>query len=178
MKRKIITIVCLCCILLLLSNHRAYATEGKLRITVAEGGADAYQYDAAHKTYVITKGGDYHITMGEGISVTQDKIEIKSPDPVSLTLENVHINVENQSGEAAFLIASSARDVELFLSGENTLHSGQNAAGLQKNTADEKRLTIKSVSEERGSLTARGGENAAGIGGANGENILLEGGMI
>ena len=85
-----------------------------------------------------------------------------------VTLSNVNINA---SGAAV----SVSGDVELIISGTNTLHSGTNHAGVEK--IDNGTLTISGT----GTLEAYGGQGGAGIGGArnkNASNIVIEGGTI
>ena len=85
-----------------------------------------------------------------------------------VTLSNVNINA---SGAAV----SVSGDVELIISGTNTLHSGTNHAGVEK--IDNGTLTIDGT----GTLEAYGGQGGAGIGGArnkNASNIVIEGGTI
>ena len=70
-------------------------------------------------------------------------------------------------------------NVEIELDGDNELKSGTQSAGLEKTSTGT--LTLKDDSKEAGSLTATGGNNAAGIGGGfqgNGENITITGGTV
>ena len=86
-----------------------------------------------------------------------------------VTLSNVNINA---SGAAV----SVSGDVELIISGTNTLHSGTDRAGLEK-ADDNGTLTIDGT----GSLEAYGGNEAAGIGSRannNVRNIVINGGTI
>ena len=110
---------------------------------------------------------------------------------LNLTLKDVKIDVSDtgdvnhygpdQRGKAALSVQGSG-DVEIELDGKNELKSGAHRAGLDKNTFDSTgTLTLKDDSKEAGSLTATGGNNAAGIGGGfqgNGENITITGGTV
>lgn len=86
-----------------------------------------------------------------------------------VTLSNVNINA---SGAAV----SVSGNVELVITGTNTLHSGTDRAGLEK-ADDNGTLTIDGT----GSLEAYGGNEAAGIGSRannNVRNIVINGGTI
>ena len=85
-----------------------------------------------------------------------------------VTLSNVKINA---SGAAV----SVSGDVELIISGTNTLHSGTNHAGVEK--IDNGTLTISGS----GTLEAYGGQGGAGIGSGSQKgcsNIVIESGTI
>ena len=92
----------------------------------------------------------------------------------NVTLENVNIN----TGGAA-ISTSGQGNVNIELDGTNTVQSGTNHAGVEKNSTGT--LTIKDEKNNKGSLTATGGFNGAGIGGGfggSGSNITIEGGEI
>ena len=85
-----------------------------------------------------------------------------------VTLSNVNINA---SGAAV----SVSGNVELIISGTNTLHSGTNHAGVEK--IDNGTLTISGS----GTLEAYGGQGGAGIGSGSQKgcsNIVIESGTI
>ena len=87
-----------------------------------------------------------------------------------VTLSNVKIET---TSNAAVLVSGN---VELIIEGTNTLHSGENHAGVEK-ADDNGTLTISGT----GTLEAYGGQGGAGIGGAwhkNASNIVIEGGTI
>ena len=105
---------------------------------------------------------------------------------LNLTLKDVKIDVSDtgdqydwdQKGKAALSVQGKG-NVEIELDGDNELKSGTQSAGLEKNSTG--KLTLKDDSKEAGSLTATGGNNAAGIGGGfqgNGENITITGGTV
>ena len=107
---------------------------------------------------------------------------------LKLTLKDVKIDVSDtgtedyfKAGKAALSVQGSG-DVEIELDGDNELKSGVNRAGLEKNTSDSTgKLTLKDDNNEAGSLTATGGNWAAGIGGGylgNGKNITIKGGTV
>lgn len=105
---------------------------------------------------------------------------------LNLTLKDVKIDVSDtgdqydwdQKGKAALSVQGKG-NVEIELDGDNELKSGNQSAGLEKTSTGT--LTLKDDSKEAGSLTATGGNNAAGIGGGfqgNGENITIKGGTV
>ena len=86
-----------------------------------------------------------------------------------VTLSNVNIDAPGAA-------VSVSGNVELVITGTNTLHSGTNHAGVEK-ADDNGTLTISGT----GKLNAYGGIGGAGIGGAwhkNASNIVIEGGTI
>ena len=88
-----------------------------------------------------------------------------------VTLSNVNINA---SGAAV----SVSGDVELIISGTNTLHSGTGHAGVEK-ADDNGTLTISGTGT--GTLEAYGGQGGAGIGSGSQKgcsNIVIESGTI
>ncbi|MBS5513571.1 MAG: hypothetical protein KHX18_08230 [Faecalibacterium prausnitzii] len=105
---------------------------------------------------------------------------------LKLTLKDVKIDVSDtgtedysKAGKAALSVQGSG-DVEIELDGKNELKSGNLKAGLEKNTS-EGTLTLKDDNQKAGSLTATGGNWAAGIGGGylgNGKNITIKGGTV
>lgn len=96
----------------------------------------------------------------------------------NVTLQNVNIDTSS-TGEAAVAITGNG-DVIIELDGNNTVQSGQNHAGVEKNTTEDSgkgNLTITDENGTAGSLKATGGENGAGIGGGaygTGDNITVE----
>ena len=73
-------------------------------------------------------------------------------------------------------------DATIELDGDNELKSGSNNAGLEKNGNESSgKLTIKDDNDTKGSLTAEGGKDGAGIGGgyeSGAGNIEITGGTI
>ena len=122
-----------------------------------------------------------------------DKVEVKLEDvnidassrvnPSATTLNDTSYAAVNVTGKG---------DTNIELDGDNELKSGRYRAGLEHNqTADSEgnvtsgKLTIQDDKDNAGSLTATGGESAAGIGGGNanagqvtitGSNITATGG--
>ena len=138
--------------------------DGSIRVYI---GADGKQY-AQQGDYEAQQSGNLSITTNG--SPTENTITIEGGTTgAKVTLSNVKINA---SGAAV----SVSGNVELVITGTNTLHSGENRAGLEK-ADDDGTLTISGP----GKLNAYGGQGGAGIGGAwhkNASNIVIEGGTI
>ena len=84
----------------------------------------------------------------------------------------------DQKGKAALSVQGKG-NVEIELDGNNELKSGASRAGLEKTSTG--KLTLKDDNKETGSLTATGGNNAAGIGGGylgDGRDITITGGTV
>ena len=85
------------------------------------------------------------------------------------------------AGKAAVTVQGD-HDAAIELDGANELKSGSHNAGLEKNGHESSgKLTIKDDNDTKGSLTAEGGEDGAGIGGgyeSGAGNIEITGGTI
>ncbi|MCD8037372.1 MAG: carbohydrate-binding domain-containing protein, partial [Clostridiales bacterium] len=147
-------------------------TYGGITITTDDGN---FSYDSNNNVITIESGGTYTIK-GESSTETTVTIKITASDSkaVTITLENVDISSSTKSP----LEIDTTSNVTIKLSGTNTLDASgaKYKAGLQK-TSTGNTLTITGD----GSLTAKGGTNAAGIGGGNGKDgssITISGGTI
>jgi hypothetical protein len=121
---------------------------------------------------VISVGGEYVVTG----STTSNTISVNTSDAVTLTLDNVSIDVSATSGQSAF---DSGGNIALYLKGSNTLKSGANQPGIK--VTDGEQLTIDNAPSAQGSLTASGGGFGAGIGGGfmqNGGTVMIHGGAV
>ncbi len=128
---------------------------------------------------LITSGGEYYVTG----STAANTITVNTTDPVSITLDNVSIDVSGTAGKCAF---DSGTDVTLYLKGTNSLKSGdltlegllgQPGLKVQENEC----LVIYEDSAAAGSLTATGGNRGAGIGGEGGKDggtVTIESGTV
>ncbi|MCI7767622.1 MAG: hypothetical protein MSJ26_06545, partial [Oscillospiraceae bacterium] len=156
----------------------ASAETGDFTVT---GGTEGTDYSYADN--VLTILTETPLTISG--TTTTDRIEVASGVSANITLDGVDIDVSSKSNTAAFKIAdNSTGNVTITLAdgSENTLKSGRNCAGLQKNGSGEGigKLTIKSESGT-GKLTATGDEYGAGIGGGEygtGSNITISGGTV
>ncbi len=118
----------------------------------------------------FTAPGDYTVSMGAP-GTTTDRIVIDAPEstegnPVSITLDNVYIDVSGIESACAFEIQGNST-VELFNVGHNILKSGSEKAGLQVPAGATVTITSTAgLGEDWGLLEVFGGASAAGIGGA------------
>ncbi len=95
-----------------------------------------------------------------------------------VTLDNLNIDV-SKIGKKAAVSSEGDGDVTIELDNTNTLKSGQDRAGLEKNEAGS--LTIGDDNGTAGSLNAKGGGNGAGIGAGfphESADITITGGTI
>ena len=103
-------------------------------------------------------------------------INADSGQTASVTLSGVNIDVRDK-GKAA-VSTTGEGNVSIELNGGSTLRSGYEHAGLEKNNGGS--LTIADE-DKNGKLTARGGQQGAGIGGGSGKdgsNIFITGGGV
>ena len=133
-----------------------------------------YAYPAS--TGVLTILSDKAITIANasGVATTDDTIFVADGVSANITLAGVNINA---SGAAFKIEDNSTGNVTITLADglTNTLTSGANCAGLQKN-GEKGSLEIKGT----GALTAIGGECGAGIGGGASATgyITISGGTV
>ena len=105
-------------------------------------------------------------TEGDG----SDKTEVDGNDDGPVRESNVAVTVKG------------GHDATIELDGDNKLKSGGKNAGLEKNGHESSgKLTIKDDNDTKGSLTAEGGKDGAGIGGgyeSGAGNIEITGGTV
>ena len=139
---------------------------------------------------VITGESDKNtvtIDTSEGnVDVTFDDLKIdvsgkKEVDGSSKTEGDVSGDSPVDAGKAAVTVQGD-HDAAIELDGDNELKSGSHNAGLEKNGHESSgKLTIKDDNDTKGSLTAEGGEDGAGIGGgyeSGAGNIEITGGTV
>ena len=131
---------------------------------------------------VITGESDKNtvtIDTSEGnVDVTFDDLKIDVSDE---TEGDVSGDSPVDAGKAAVTVQGD-HDAAIELDGANELKSGSCNAGLEKNGNESSgKLTIKDDNDTKGSLTAEGGEDGAGIGGgyeSGAGNIEITGGTV
>ena len=112
---------------------------------------------------------------------------------VDVTFDDLKIDVSGKAegdvsgdgpvdaGKAAVTVQGD-HDAAIELDGDNELKSGSHNAGLEKNGNESSgKLTIKDDNDTKGSLTAEGGKDGAGIGGgyeSGAGNIEITGGTV
>ena len=131
---------------------------------------------------VITGESDKNtvtIDTSEGnVDVTFDDLKIDVSDE---TEGDVSGDSPVDAGKAAVTVQGD-HDAAIELDGANELKSGSHNAGLEKNGHESSgKLTIKDDNDTKGSLTAEGGKDGAGIGGgyeSGAGNIEITGGTV
>ena len=129
----------------------------------------------------VTQGGGAAIPDSAPVITGTSKennvtINADSGQTANVTLSGVNIDVRDK-GKAA-VSTTGEGNVSIELNGESTLRSGYEHAGLEKNNGGS--LTIADE-DKNGKLTARGGQQGAGIGGGSGKdgsNIFITGGGV
>lgn len=149
------------------------ANEGGQYVTQENGFTDHQETTAT----VITQSNSNETSTTNTVTITAGENAA-----ANVTLQDVNIDTSS-TGEAAVEIKGNG-DVTIELDGNNTVQSGQNHAGVEKNTTEDSgkgNLTITDENGTGGSLKATGGENGAGIGGAcesSTSNITVSGGEV
>ncbi len=141
--------------------------------TVTQGSGSAVPDEAP----VITQRGSS--------AETSNTITINASEnaTANVTISDVNINTSDYTGSKSKAAVSTGGkgNVNIELDGTNTLKSGRNHAGLEKNSdGNQGKLTITDENEN-GKLIATGGIGASGIGGGNkdnGSNITITGGEV
>ena len=153
------------------SAHAATWDIGKGDITVNAGSGGQ----------TVTQGGGAAIPDSAPVITGTSKennvtINADSGQTASVTFSGVNIDVRDK-GKAA-VSTTGEGNVSIELNGGSTLRSGYEHAGLEKNNGGS--LTIADE-DKNGKLTARGGQQGAGIGGGSGKdgsNIFITGGGV
>ena len=144
---------------------------------------------------ITVKAGDTEgtnkVTQGETTKEDTDTVITGESDKSTVTIDTSKGNVDvtfddlkidvSKEGEAAVRVEGNG-DVTIELDGDNELKSGGKNAGLEKNGNESSgKLTIKDDNDTKGSLTAEGGKDGAGIGGgyeSGAGNIEITGGTV
>ena len=148
-----------------------YLENGNITVNAGESGqtvSQGNQQNVPDPAPVITQH-DSETTTSNTVT-----IEVANNVTANVTLGGVNIN----AGGAA-IQTSGGGNVNIELDGKNTVQSGNNHAGVEKNNSGN--LTITDKVGDAGSLTVNGGKGGAGIGGGkgeNGSNITISGGTV
>ena len=138
---------------------------------------------ATGTTQTVSQGGSSGVEDSNPIitsnnNQTSNTVTIKADDGTTANVTIKDTNIDTSGTDNAAIKTEGDGSVNLNVEGTNTVTSGDDHAGVEK--SNEGNLTIGSESGE-GKLTAKGGENGAGIGGGNGGNgshITITGGEV
>ena len=151
-----------------------YLEDGSITVSADNSGQTVTQGSAAVEDAApVIKQRDSSTATTNTVTITAAENQT-----ANVTLKDVNIDVRGIAGSAAFS-TSGEGDVTIELEGKNTVKSGNDRAGLEKNNDGE--LTITDANNDSGSLDATGGAGGAGIGGGykgNGNNITLSGSKV
>ena len=118
------------------------------------------------------------ITQRGSSAETSNTITINASENATANVTISNVNIDTSS---AAIATSGKGNVNIELDGTNTLKSGVDHAGLEKNSdGNQGKLTITDENEN-GKLIATGGDGAAGIGGGlygDGNDITITGGEV
>ncbi|MCI6935895.1 MAG: carbohydrate-binding domain-containing protein, partial [Clostridiales bacterium] len=157
-----------------------YLENGDISVSaeVDESGGTTQTVSQKHSDTETTtkKDNSPTITHKESGTSTSNTVTITAGENATA---NVTLNGVNISGaDGAAIQTSGGGNANIELDGNNTVQSGNNHAGVEKNNSGS--LTITD-NNGNGSLKATGGEGGAGIGGGkggNGSNITISGGTV
>ncbi len=157
--------------------------KGSIEVTASDDGKQ-YVSQTANNITNEKQTTETVITQKDSTTVTQNTVVITagSGQTAKVTLKDVNIDVSGTGdwftpGSAA-VSTDGVGHVIIELEGENTVKSGGNRAGLEKNNSGS--LTINDADND-GSLDATGGVYGAGIGSGydkDGREITITGGTI
>lgn len=178
MKKRILSVILAILLVITTVPFTVFAGNETNDFTVS-GGTENVDYTYSDGVLSIT-GGNVTVANADPKTATTDRIYIKGV--VTVTLAGV--NIATTTGAPVEIDDTSDTVVTIILENDNTLISNcTNKAGIQKSRgqtggSNTSTLTIKG----NGSLTAKGGSNAAGIGAggnsADVTNISILGGTI
>ncbi len=154
----------------------------------------AEEYDLAKGSIEVTAKEDgQYVSQTNGVSnekqttatvirqtggSTENTITIKAEENQTANVTLSGVNIDTSKNGSAAVTTGGKGNVTIELDGSNTVKSGENHAGLEKN--NEGNLTIADENKN-GSLNATGGKNGAGIGGGgvgDGTDITVSGGEV
>ena len=127
------------------------------------------------------------ITQRDSSTPTTNTVTINAEENATANVTLDGVNIDTRGTHKAAVEIQGEGDVVIELDGSNTVQSGWERAGVEKNTRDpwgtnpgsgNGNLTITDENETHGSLKATGGSTGAGIGGGHersGSNITITG---
>ncbi len=159
--------------------------KGSIEVTAKEDGNQYVSQTANNIKDEPQTTATVIIQTDSSTTATQHTVTITAKDKqtAEVTLKDVNIDVSGTGGAlvsgSAAVSTDGAGNVTIELEGENTVRSGYNRAGVEKNNTGS--LTITDANNDSGSLDATGGEYGAGIGGgfqSSGSDITISGSKV
>lgn len=154
---------------------------GSIQVTADNSGQYVTQESAGHVNVQQTTPTVIHQTDSATQSTSNTiSVSASSGTTADITLGGVNIEANTSTtapGDTAIAVEGSGT-VCIELDGNNTVVSGREHAGIENNSTA---LIIQDENAVKGSLTATGGYNGAGIGGGknqNGANITINSGDV
>lgn len=145
---------------------RSVAAVAETSVTVGDftltgvGLVEGEDYSYSNDTLTILSSKDITISG----TTTKDHIDIGANVTANVTIENLNIDVSSKDWTSAIYVNTNNGVLNLTLSESNQLKSGYNSAGLSVGSG----ATLVITEQSSGSLEARGGLGASGIGGGYG----------
>jgi uncharacterized protein YxeA len=152
--------------------------EGDIQVTAKSDGKQ-YVTQTAKGFTDVEQTSETIITQTDSSTATSNTVTInaESGATAEVTLDGVNIDISGK--KKAAVSTKGEGDVSVELDKKNTIQSGNEHAGLEKNNTGE--LTITDSNGVDGSLDATGGDSGAGIGGGDykgSSNIMITGGDV
>ena len=158
----------------------AFAVEADISLGDVTIGDTQVSHTTSEGAKTEDHGGSVTVIQSNPSTPTNHNVTIDTSSSVDVTLKDVNIDTSG-TNQAAVEVTGSG-NVTIELDGENTVKSGDNHAGVEKNDGDSSgKLTITDDNETAGSLEAKGGKGGAGIGGgyeSGASDITISGGTV
>ena len=158
-----------------------YVDDGNITVNATDSGQTVSQGETT------TPDDAPVITQRDSSTPTTNTVTINAAENAEANVTLSGVNIDTRGTHKAAVEIQGEGDVVIELDGSNTVQSGLERAGVEKNTRDpwgtnpgsgNGNLTITDENETHGSLKATGGSTGAGIGGGHdrsGSNITITG---
>ena len=158
-----------------------YVDDGNITVNATDSGQTVSQGETT------TPDDAPVITQRDSSTPTTNTVTINAAENATANVTLDGVNIDTRGTHKAAVEIQGEGDVVIELDGSNTVQSGWERAGVEKNTRDpwgtnpgsgNGNLTITDENETHGSLKATGGGTGAGIGGGqdrSGSNITITG---
>ena len=158
-----------------------YVDDGNITVNATDSGQTVSQGETT------TPDDAPVITQRDSSTPTTNTVTINAAENAEANVTLSGVNIDTRGTHKAAVEIQGEGDVVIELDGSNTVQSGGERAGVEKNTSDpwgtnpgsgNGNLTITDENETHGSLKATGGSKGAGIGGGHdrsGSNITITG---